>query len=254
LKTGFTNRRQSVPDDERSGNETTEPTEETPDVEGHGAKKVVGVGLAAAALIGSGAAAVKLTDGDSSGRTAGALTSENIEKAAGDPKAADRDGDGYVTYSDLAHEGFKWAVDDLLRESEVSALGLSAAGWKMSLEHLGAEGFAIKGESIFLKGGVDENLDKLLQGSAAEWTKKVRSLDRDEDGYAASKELDAAGFKFNVGAVNEEGVKAEPGDLAEAGYKLPLATLDSGDFAIKGESIFIKIGVDPELDQLFRKD
>lgn len=243
-----------MPDDERSGNDTTERTEETPDVEGHGAKQVVGVGLAAAALIGSGAAAVKLTDDDSSKRTPAALTSEGVESKAGDPKAADRDGDGYVTYSDLAHEGYKWEVDDLLRRgTEVSALGLSAAGYKMSLESLRGEGFTIKGESIFLKGGVDENLDKLLRGSAAEWTQKVRSLDRDEDGYASSKDLDAAGFKYNVEAVNEEGIKIAPDDLAEAGYKLPLETLDSGGFAIKGESIFVKQNVDPALDELFDK-
>jgi hypothetical protein len=232
-------------DDER----TAEEPEETPEVEGHGTKHVVAGGLAAAALIGGTAAAVKLTDDDPSKRTAAAL----VESGSGDPKRADRDGDGYVTFSELAHEGFKFNVDELNQKgAEVSALGLAAAGYKLPLETVGGEGFAIKGESIYVKWGVDKSLDGLRE-SAIALTDKLRSVDRDSDGYATARELSALGWKFNVDELNEAGKKVSPPDLVKAGYKLPLQALGVDGFMIKGESIYMKWGVDNRLDELFKK-
>jgi len=241
-------------EDERIGDKHTE---NAPEVEGHGAKKVVGTGLAAAALVGAGVAGVKLAgdDGQPNQRIAGALTTSDEAPSPGDLKAADRDGDGYVTSAELAQEGFKWDVTELNEKGlEVSATGLSLAGFKQSLDSLGTEGFAIKGESIMIKQGVDEELDKLLDGSAQEWTKKVRELDLEGDGYAATEELGEAGFKFDASELEEAGIKISSEELEKAGYKLPLQSLGEGGFMIKGESIMIKQGVDAELDALLGKD
>jgi hypothetical protein len=235
-------------DDER----TPEETEETPEVEGHGAKHVVAGGLAAAALIGGTAAAVKLTEDDS--RTPAALSEQRGVSAPGNLRAADRDRDGYVTSAELAHEGFKWNVADLNeRGYEVNAAGLALAGFKHRLNLVGEDGFMIKGESIMLKWGVSPELDKLLDGAAQEWSKKVREIDRDDDGYAAPEELLALGYKFNTAALEKAGYKFRSAELAKAGFKFRLDSLGLGGFLIKGEEVMLKYGVAPELDQVLDK-
>jgi hypothetical protein len=237
-------------DDERTADETGE----TPEVEGHGAKHVVAGGLAAAALVGGTAAAVKLTDDGSGSRDQGALVTPEREKL-GDLRVADRDKDGYVSYGELAHEGFKFNVTGLNKEGiGVTAAALSSAGFKLSLELVDKErGFAADGGEIFLKLGVDEQLDKLAQGEALEWTDKHRSVDRDSDGYATADELAHEGIKYNVAELNEAGYKFGPEELAKAGYKTPLSALGAGGFEIKGESVMLKENVDPALDELLSK-
>ncbi len=242
-------------EDERIGEEHTKT--EDAEVEGHGAKKVVGTGLAAAALVGAGVAGVKLMDGDdeSNQRVTGALTSRDEAPVSGDLKAADRDGDGYLTSADLAHEGFKWDTGELRKHSEVLPVGLSLAGWKCSPELIGGDGFAIKGESIMLKYGVSPELDKLLEsGAPEEWSKKWREIDQDGDGYAAAEDLEVAGIKMYTGELEEAGYKESPEDLMKAGYKVPSHALGEGGFMIKGESLMLKEAVDPALDELLRKD
>ena len=228
--------------------------EEAKDVEAHGTRNVVAGGLAAAALIGGGAAAVKLADDDPEKRTPAALSAQE-ETAEVDLKAADRDGDGYLTSADLAREGATWNVAELNeRGLEVSGPGLALAGYKLATDVVGPEGFAIKGESIMLKEAVDENLDKLLDsGEAQEWSLKINKLDRDEDGYAPPEELEAAGYKYDTSLLEEVGIKIGSEELAKAGYKLPLHALGEGGFMIKGESIMLKHKVDAELDALVDK-
>jgi hypothetical protein len=243
-----------VTEDERTDEESASAAEGD-DVEAHGAKKIVGTGLAAAALLGAGAAGVKLaTDDDqSSQRVQGALTSRDDPVRA--LTAADRDGDGYLASAELAQESMKWDVAELNeRGLEVSAPGLALAGFKQAPDDVGPEGFAIKGESIMLKQGVNEELDKLLDsGEAQEWSMKVDKLDRDGDGYALAEEFEAAGFRYDTTELEEAGIKVEGAELVKAGYKVPLHALGEGGFMIKGESIMLKLKVDSELDALLDK-
>jgi hypothetical protein len=242
-----------VAEDERIEEERMSDDEK--DVEAHGARNVVAGGLAAAALIGGGVAATKLADGDPDKRTPAALSEQEEKARLADPKAADLDGDGYLTSAELAHEGFKWSVEELNRSGlEVSAPGLALAGFKHSPDLVNAEAFAIKGESIMLKEAVDENLDKLLEaGEAQEWSLKISKLDRDADGYAPPEELQAAGFKYDTSLLEEAGIKISEEELAKAGYRLPLHALGEGGFMIKGESVMLKHKVDAELDALVDK-
>lgn len=239
-------------EDERVKGEQT--PEDAKDVEAHGTRNVVAGGLAAAALIGGGAAAVKLADDDPDKRTPAALAAQE-EAEVGDLKAADRDGDGYLASAELAQESMKWNVAELNeRGLEVSAPGLALAGFKQGPDDVGPEGFAIKGESIMLKQGVNEELDKLLDsGEAQEWSMKIDKLDRDGDGYALPEELEAAGFRYDTTELEEAGIKVEGEELAKAGYRLPLHALGEGGFMIKGESIMLKHKVDAELDALLDK-
>jgi hypothetical protein len=230
-----------------------ERTEQTTDVEAHGAKEIAGVGLAAAALIGAGAVGVKMATDDDKSRSQAALVGERsvVERLA----MADADKDGYVTYGELAHEGFKYTTEELRSEADVSAEGLAAAGYKLKLELIDSEdGFALKENLILLKHGPDPALDELAKGSAAEWTKKIREIDRDGDGYAAYEELNEVGWKWDPNALNEafhKEMSAE--ELAKAGYKLPAHTLGEGGFAVKEDLIILKQAVDKDLDALFIK-
>lgn len=229
-----------------------EQDERADDVEAHGTRNVVAGGLAAAALIGGGAVAYNLADDDPNERSQAALV-EKESAETGDLKAADRDGDGYLTAVELAHEGFKWSTEEL--KEPVHPAALSLVGWKHGPDLIGDDGFMIKGESIMLKAGVSEDLDKLLEsGAAQEWSDKVRGLDKEGDGYAVHEELDAAGYKYDLSQLEEAGYKIAPEELAKAGYKLPLHVLGEDGFMIEGESIMIKVGVDAELDGLLRKD
>jgi hypothetical protein len=230
-----------------------ERTEETTDVEAHGAKEIAGVGLAAAALIGAGAVGVKMATDDDKSRNQAALVGERsvVERLA----MADADKDGYVTYGELAHEGFKYTTEELRSEVDVSAAGLAAAGYRLKLELIDSEdGFPLKENLILLKHGPDPALDELAQGSAAEWTKKIRELDPDEDGYASYDELAKVGHKMELSAINEAFQKhmtAE--DLAKAGWKLADHTLGEGGFAVEEGHVMLKRGVDSDLDALFIK-
>lgn len=238
-------------EDERVEGQTPEDEK---DVEAHGTRNVVAGGLAAAALIGGGVAAVKLTDDDK--RTPAALAAEEETAEVRDLKAADRDGDGYLTSADLVHEGYKWNVEELNeRGAGVSAPGLALAGYKHSPDVVGPEGFAIKVDSIMLKEAVDEDLDKLLDsGEAQEWSMKIDKLDRDGDGYALAEELAEAGYKYDTTELEEAGIKISSDELAKAGWKLPLHALGEGGFMIEGESIMLKLKIDAELDAILDKE
>lgn len=234
-----------MPDDERN-QEQDEPTEPTEDVEAHGVKEIAGIGLAAAALIGASAVGVKIAKNDDSPRNQAALV-----ETSGDLKAADLDGDGYVNYRELVDVGFKWDPAELNAEGiEVTAEGLAAAGGKIPIEAVGGEGgFALKENTIFLKFGVEPELDEMIKGSAIEWTEKQRQIDPDGDGYASYDELGDS-YKWNVDALNEAGYKVAPEDLAKAEYKMDLASLGEGGFETKEGMIMLKYGVDEKLDAI----
>jgi hypothetical protein len=127
-------------------------------------------------LIGAGAVGVNMATDDDSSRSQAAL----VDRSAAERLAmADADKDGYVTYGELAHEGYKYTTEELQAEgTDVTAEGLAAAGHKIELKLIGSEeGFALKENLIFLKYNVDPLLDELAKGSASEWTKKI-SRDR----------------------------------------------------------------------------
>jgi hypothetical protein len=227
-------------------------TEENPDVEGHGVKEVAGVGLAAAALIGAGAVGVKVArDDDASDRNVGALLSPEARFAE-----ADRDRDGYVTQPELAPYSLKFSTNKFQEEGvDVSEEGLSAAGYKLAVELIGKEdGFSVEGDTVMLKQGVTEELDKLAEGIGLELTKKLRELDRDGDGYASSEELAVSDwYKWDVDELNAAGYKVTSEDLAKAEYKMDLALLGEGGFVTKEDMILLKQGVDSKLDELLDK-
>lgn len=237
-------------EDERIDEESAS-VEEAEDVEAHGAKHVVAAGLAGAALIGAGAASVKLTGDDEPQRNQGALLSPEARNI----QAADLDGDGYVNYRELAHEGFKFSVEPLNAEGiDVTAEGLSAAGHKVEVELVGKEeGFALEGDTIMLKQGVDSELDKLAEGTALEWTKKIREIDRDGDGYASYEELSASDwYKWNVAELNEAGYEVTAEELGKAGYKMNLGLIGEGGFVTQDDMIMLKLGLDDKLDALIK--
>jgi hypothetical protein len=248
-----------VAKEERKDAETTQPTEpgETPDVEAHGAKEAVGIGLAAAALLGAGAVGVKTAFDDDSprDRVAGALTtSETTEQRDVDLNSADVDGDGYLTLQELEGVGLKWRLDELQAEGlEVTSAGLSAAGSKHLIELVDKEGgFALEGDAIVLKMGVDPVLDESVKGAALEWSDKLREIDRDQDGYAGHEELEAAGYRWNVKELEEAGYAVSAEELAKAGYKMELELFDKGGFPVEGESVMLKVGEDELLDSMIK--
>lgn len=225
---------------------------EQDEVEAHGAKQVAGVGLAAAALIGAGAGAVKLaTDDDSGQRNVGALLSPEAHTRL---KQADTDRDGYVNYRDLAHEGFKLSVAPMKVEgADVTAEALSSAGAKIELAAIGKEGgFALERDTILLKSGVDSKVDELVKGDAQEWTDKHKGIDVDGDGYASFEELEKAGFKVSFDELGEAGSKHSPEELEKAGIKIGLASLGEGGFVTKEDMVILKYGVDQKLDAFIK--
>jgi hypothetical protein len=238
-----------VTEDERI--EEKQAPEEPEDVEAHGAKHVVAAGLAGAALIGAGAAGVKLATDDNQSRNQGALVSpEESESLA----QADGDNDGYVNYRDLAHEGWKYSVEELNAEGvDVTAEALAAAGAKIELELVGKhEGFPLEGETIKLRSGVDPAVDELIKGRALEWMDKHREIDQDQDGFASVEELEKAGWKYDLSALQEAGYEVSAEDLAKAGMKIDLALLGEGGFATKENMVLLRFGVDDKVDALIK--
>lgn len=240
-------------EDERKDERSAAPAEPD-DVEAHGTKEAVGIGLAAAALLGAGAAGVKMaTDDTPRERVAGALTSREATEGEGvDLKAADVDGDGYLTHRELADVGLKWDLEAIQAEGiEVTAAGLAAAGYRHLLELVDKEnGFPLQGETIMLKLDVDAALDETVKGSALEWSQKLREIDRDQDGLAAYEELTEAGYRWNVAELQEAGYDVNEEELAQAGYKVELEYLGEGGFATEAENVMLKAGVDHKLDSL----
>jgi hypothetical protein len=224
------------------------------DVEAHGPKKVVATGLAGAALIGAGAVGVKLATDDDSNRNTGALVSptgvdERLAKA-------DTDRDGYVTYQDLEAVGYKYDAELLKVEGyDVSAEALAAAGHKVELALVDKErGWELEGETIKLRSGVSEELDELAKGGAEEWMKKIRPLDRDEDGYLDYEALAEAGHKLIIkGELDEVADKhVEIKELYAAGVKIKSADLGEGGFAMEEDAIYLRYGVDEKLDAFIK--
>jgi hypothetical protein len=76
-------------------------------------------------LIGAGAVGVTMASDDDSSRSQAAL----VDRSAAERLAmADADKDGYVTYGELAHEGYKYTTEELQAEgTDVTAEGLAAA-------------------------------------------------------------------------------------------------------------------------------
>lgn len=226
-------------------------TEEN-EVEAHGVKEVAGVGLAAAALIGAGAGAVKLaTDDGKPNQRIGALLSPEAHTRLA---KADTDGDGYVDYRDLAHEGFKLSVAPMKVEgADVTAEALASAGAKIELAAIGKEGgFALERDTILLRSGVDSKVDELVKGSGQEWTDKHKGIDLDGDGYASFEELEKAGFKVSFDELGEAGSKHSPEELEKAGIKIGLASLGEGGFVTKEDLVILRYGVDQKLDEFFK--
>jgi hypothetical protein len=220
------------------------------DVEAHGAKEIAGVGLAAAALIGAGAAGVKMaTDDDGGERNVGHLLSPEARFAE-----ADKDRDGYVTQPELGAYSLKFSTDKLKEEGiDVSEAGLSVAGYKLPIELIGKhDGFPVEGDTVMLKQGVSEELDKLAEGSALEWTKKIREADRDGDGYASQEELGIIEMKMSTLKLKEEGYEVSEEELAKAEYKVDLSLLGEGGFMVEENMIFLKYGLDDKLDALIK--
>ena len=240
-------------DDKQVGQEGAPPADSTPDVEGHGAKEVVGIGLAAAALIGGGAAAVKYAGDDERDRRPAELVVR--EGAPLDVKAADRDEDGYLTYQELSEASGKWSVEALNAEGvEVTPEALASAGYKVELNKFGDEGFAVEGDTIFLKLKVDEELDSIAQGPALEWVKKHQEIDTDRDGYADVDDLTKAGYEVKVDMLKEEGYEVTTQELVSAGIKFPLATLGEDGFITQPDAVMLKEGVYDKLDSFLNKE
>lgn len=223
------------------------------DVEGHGAKHVVAAGLAGAALIGAGAGAVKLaTDEDKSRNQAALVSEQGVQERL---LKADADRDGYVTYQDLEVVGFKYDPEPLKAAGiDVSAEALSAAGHKLELALVDKEhGFPVEGETILLKENVSPELDELAKGAAEEWMKKIRPLDRDEDGYLDYEGLADYWKVIIKGELDEVADKAvEIKELYAAGVKIRSADLGEGGFAMEGDTIFLKYGIDEKLDAFIK--
>jgi hypothetical protein len=237
-----------MPDEKRTEEERAIP-DETPEVEAHGAKEAVGVGLAAAALIGGGAAAVKYAGGDEGADRPAAL--EARETAALDVKAADRDGDGYLTYQELVEAGGKLDVEAFRAEGlEITPEALAAAAWKVELAKIGEEGFTVDGSTIILKWKVDEELDYLARGPALEWASKHEAIDRDGDGFAAYEDLTAAGYEVKFDPLREAGYEVDARDLVEADVKLPLWTLGKAEagYATTEDAVTLEYGVYDKFD------
>lgn len=225
------------------------------DVEAHGAKQIAAAGLAGAALIGAGAVGVKMaTDDDDTSRNQGALvergTASNLAKA-------DTDRDGYVSYQDLEAVGYKYDTELMKVEGfGGGADALSAAGYKLQLALVGKEkGFPVEGETIMLKYGVTRELDGLAKGAGEEWAKKIKPLDRDEDGYLDYEALAEAGKKV---IINDEGPEELAGkhveikELHEAGVKIRSADLGEGGFSMEEDAIFLKYGVNEKVDAFIK--
>lgn len=228
-----------------------ERTEEPKEVEAHGVKEVAGVGLAAAALIGAGAAGVKYATDDDKSRNQAALVAEDAQERLA---KADADGDGYVNYRELANVDMKFSPAPMNAEgTEVTAEALAAAGVKIELEDIGREdGYQLERNVILLKYKVDEEVDKLAMGPAMEWASKHKEMDGDGDGYATPLELDQAGYKFVV-ALDEATYKEyEPKELEAAGVKFNLAELGEGGFPVQDNLVMHKEGIDERLDAFIK--
>ena len=238
-----------MPEDERIDEESATP-EESPDVEGHGAKEIAGIGLAAAALIG-GAAGVKIATDDEPERNVGALLSPEAHARFVE---ADKDRDGYVTQPELVPLSLKFSTDKIVAEGvDVSEDGLSVAGFKLPLELIGnKEGFPVEGDTVLLQQGVSEELDELVEGSALEWTKKLREIDKDGDGFASQEELAVIDMKMVTDKFREEGYEVTPEDLEKAGYKVNFSLVGEGGFTVEDNLIFLKFGLDEKLDALIK--
>jgi Ca2+-binding EF-hand superfamily protein len=241
----------SVSEDQRTEEQNQHGEEE---VEAHGVKEVAGVGLAAAALIGAGAVGVKVARDDDKSRDQAALVAP--EDARERLAKADADGDGYVNYRELANVDMKFNVTPLQAEgTDVTAEALASAGVKIEIPDVGGEdGYELEGNAILLKYKVDEEVDRLVQGSGLEWFKKHKEIDRDGDGYASYEELSEVGWEWDPSELNEAGyeeVSAE--ELAKAGWKQPLATFGEGGFVTKEGMIMLRFGVDDKLDALAKE-
>ncbi len=244
-------------ENERSDEQVEARQEE--EVEGHGAKQIAAAGLAGAALIGAGAVGVKMATDDDPQRNVGALTER---QAAIDLRKADLDGDGFLSYRELAEYNdlvqccIKLNVAQLNKEGiGVTAEGLLAAGYQVPLKVIDkVEGFAVEGEEIMLKQGPDRNLDALLKGSALEWSSKHREVDPDLDGYAEINDLERAGMKMDFSKLREQGHDVSAEALEKAMVKIEFPALGEDGFATEGDVVILSEGVSQKLDEYLKKE
>lgn len=237
-------------EDERIDEENP-AAEEGPDVEGHGAKEIAGVGLAAAALIGAGAVGVKVATDDDKSRNQAALVGESTAERLA---RADSDRDGYVDYRDLAREGFNLSAQPLQAEGiDVADEALAAAGVKIELEAIGKEGgFGLEGDTILIENKVDSKVDETIEGPAIEWTDKFEEIDQDRDGYASTEELEKAGYTLDFSKIREEGYDVSAEELAKAGMKMKLTSFGEGGFVTKEDVVMLSFGVDDKVDAFIK--
>ncbi len=240
-----------MPEDKRIDEESPSAGENE-EVEAHGAKQVAGIGLAAAALIGAGAVGVKVATDDDQSRNQGALVSEQpvAERLA----RADTDQDGYVTYRDLAHEGFKLSAQPLRDEGiDVADEALAAAGARIEVKAIGEEGgFGLEGDTIMMKHRLDPALDEVIEGPAIKWTDKFEAIDRDGDGYASTEELEKAGYTLDFSKIREGGYEVSTEELSKSGITINLASFGEGGFVTKENMVMVSFGVDGKVDAFIK--
>jgi len=203
-----------------------------PDVEAHGLREVMSIGLAATALAGASAgapAAAKAAD-TSQRTTIGAIATTDLKEL-----------DPYKEYTLGTFEaaGYTVDLDELARAGyKASGLEIDSAGYAVSLDELERLGQK-DGSLITLKWGVDEEfdavLDKLDQANQYSLGEFV------ELGYDVSTDqLESSGIIINYRELDELGFKMSWHD--SAGLK------ESSYSAIE-----LKRGVDADLDVLLEK-
>jgi len=221
-------------------------TPDAEDVEAHGAKELLSVGLAAAALLGAGQAA------RATAATAATGTQSEYVLSETDFKAADRDLDGLLSYEELEAVGFKYDVEELNAGGDEVTVEWLAQNYRLSLASIGGDGFVAKVDAIGLRRGVDPYLDAILDGKTVDWPSKYSALDLDGDSYATYEELSLAGHKWNADDLVAAGYDVSAESLDAAGYKVALDLLGDGGFAVELDAVMLKPGIDPKLDTILK--
>jgi hypothetical protein len=211
--------------------DTERPNEVDSDVEAHGLKEVMGVGLAAAALAGAAAPAKAVAAEGYAGAEVVALDIRALDPSA-EYGLRELEAAGYeVSFAELEKSGWKVRLDEL-----------EAIGFKCSLDELDKAGMKQAVETpegivwtLALKWGADAELDTALD--SVDQATQYRLSEFAQLGYDINtRELEAAGFIIDWRELDELGAKMSWHD--SVGFKR----------APDASEIGIKLGVDEELD------